>query len=153
MSDTLIVREVRREDFDQWLPLWDGYNAFYERVGPTAIPEAVTQQTWTRFFDAYEPMHALVAERDGTLLGLAHIIYHRNTTMIGPTCYLQDLFTTAEARGQGVGRALIEAVYGHAKAGGSERVHWQTHETNMTAQRLYDAVADRPGFILYRKAI
>jgi GNAT superfamily N-acetyltransferase len=153
MSDTLIVREVRREDFDRWRPLWDGYNAFYERVGPTALPEAVTRQTWTRFFDAYEPMHALVAERADALLGLAHIIYHRNTTLIGPTCYLQDLFTTVEARGQGVGRALIEAVYAHAKAGGSERVYWLTHETNATAQRLYDSIADRPGFILYRKAV
>ncbi|WPZ36336.1 GNAT family N-acetyltransferase [Thalassobaculum sp. OXR-137] len=153
MSDTLIVREVRPEDFERWLPLWAGYNAFYERVGPTAVPEAVTRLTWSRFFDAYEPMHALVAERAGALLGLAHIIYHRNTTMIGPTCYLQDLFTTAEARGQGVGRALIEAVYAHARAGGGERVYWQTHETNATAQRLYDGVADRPGFILYRKTL
>ena len=153
MSDTLVVREVRPEDFEQWLTLWAGYNTFYERVGPAAIPEAVTRLTWSRFFDAYEPMHALVAERAGALLGLAHIIYHRNTTMVGPACYLQDLFTAAEARGQGIGRALIEAVYAHAKAGGGERVYWQTHETNATAQRLYDGVADRPGFILYRKAL
>ncbi len=153
MSDTLIVREVLPDDFDRWLPLWAGYNAFYERVGPTAVPEAVTRLTWSRFFDAYEPMHALVAERDGTLLGMAHIIYHRNTTMTGPICYLQDLFTAGPARGQGVGRALIEAVYAHARAGGSERVYWLTHETNGTARRLYDTVADRSGFIQYRKGV
>lgn len=151
MSDTLIVREALPQDFDRWQPLWAGYNAFYERVGPTAVPEAVALLTWSRFFDAYEPMHALVAEKDGALLGLAHIIYHRNTTMTGPTCYLQDLFTAAEARGQGVGRALIEAVYAHAKAGGSSRVYWATQETNRTARRLYDTLAERPGFILYRK--
>jgi GNAT superfamily N-acetyltransferase len=151
MSDTPTIREARPADFDQWTGLWAGYNAFYERVGPTAVPDAVTRLTWSRFFDAYEPMHALVAERDGALLGLAHILYHRNTTLVGPICYLQDLFTAPAARGQGVGRALIEAVYGHAKAGGSERVYWLTHETNATAQRLYDSLADRPGFILYRK--
>lgn len=153
MSDTLIVREALPQDFDRWQPLWAGYNAFYERVGPTAVPEAVALLTWSRFFDAYEPMHALVAEKDGALLGLAHIIYHRNTTMTGPTCYLQDLFTAPDARGHGVGRALIEAVYDRARAAGSTRVYWQTHETNITAQRLYDAVADRSGFIVFRKDV
>jgi GNAT superfamily N-acetyltransferase len=109
--------------------------------------------TWSRFFDAYEPVHALVAERDGQLLGLVHYIFHRSTIMIGPTCYLQDLFTSESARGQGIGRALIEAVYERAKAAGSQRVYWQTHETNLTAMKLYDHVAERSGFIVYRKQI
>ena len=71
--------------------------------------------------------------------------------MIGPTCYLQDLFTAESARGQGVGRALIETVYERARAAGSQRVYWHTHETNRTAQALYDRVAERSGFIVYRK--
>jgi GNAT superfamily N-acetyltransferase len=107
--------------------------------------------TWGRFFDHYEPVHCLVADEAGKLLGIAHYLYHRNTTMIAPTCYLQDLFTHADARGRGIGRALIEAVYDRAKAVGAPRVYWQTHETNATAQRLYDAVAERSGFIVYRK--
>ena len=49
--------------------------------------------TWLRFFDAYEPVHALVAESDGRLVGLAHYLFHRSTTAIEPVCYLQDLFT------------------------------------------------------------
>jgi GNAT superfamily N-acetyltransferase len=109
--------------------------------------------TWSRFFDAYEPVHALVAERDGQLLGLAHYIFHRSTIMIGPTCYLQDLFTSESARGQGIGRALIESVYERAKAAGSQRVYWHTHETNLTAMKLYDHVAERSGFVVYRKQI
>jgi GNAT superfamily N-acetyltransferase len=108
---------------------------------------------WSRFFDAYEPVHALVAELDGRLLGLAHYIFHRNTTMLGPVCYLQDLFTAEPARGHGVGRALIEAVYEKAKEAGSKRVYWQTHETNLTAIKLYEQVAERSGFIVYRKQI
>lgn len=147
----IIIRSVERSDFEQWLPLWEGYNLFYERVGPKAVPMAVTETTWARFFDHYEPVHCLVAEDAGTLLGLTHYLYHRNTTMLGPTCYLQDLFTRADARGRGVGRALIEGVYERAKAAGSPRVYWQTHETNATAQRLYDVVAERSGFIVYRK--
>lgn len=149
----LQIRRVRRSDYEQWLPLWDGYNAFYERVGPTALDPAVTAATWSRFFDAYEPLHALVAERDGQLIGLTHYLYHRSTTAIAPLCYLSDLFTSHAARGGGVGRALIEAVYAEAKAAGSPRVYWQTQATNATARRLYDQVAELSGFLSYRKLL
>jgi GNAT superfamily N-acetyltransferase len=147
MPGKLIVRPVAQGDFAQWAPLWEGYNRFYQRT----LPAEITEMTWTRFFDAYEPVHALVAERDGKLLGLVHYIFHRNTIMIGPTCYLQDLFTSEAARGQGVGRALIEGVYAKAREAGAPRVYWQTHETNKTAMKLYDQVAERSGFVVYRK--
>jgi len=148
---SVTVRPVTRADYDQWLPLWEGYNAFYKRVGPTAVPLDVTNLTWQRFFDGYEPMHALVAESDGKLTGLVHYLFHRNTTMIGPVCYLHDLFTDGSQRGKGVGKALIEAVYAQAKLAGSPRVYWHTHETNKTAMRLYDHVAQHSGFVVYRK--
>ncbi len=150
MTDEFVIRPVRRDDFDGWKPLWDGYNAFYGRQGATALPDEVTQVTWSRFFDAYEPVHAFVAESEGSLLGLVHFIYHRTTIHIGPTCYLQDLFTLESARGKGVGRALINAVYDHARAGGANRVYWMTHETNTVARQLHDKVAENPGFIIYR---
>jgi GNAT superfamily N-acetyltransferase len=153
MSESVIIRPIARTDHAQWLPLWDGYNAFYGREGETALDPAITAMTWARFFDAYEPVHALVAERDGRLLGLTHYLFHRSTTAIAPSCYLQDLFTTAEARGQGVGRALIEAVYDAARRVGSPRVYWQTHETNATAMKLYDQVAEKSGFLVYRKLV
>ena len=147
MTSYFSVRLARPNDFDAWLPLWTGYNTFYQRT----LPIEITRITWQRFFDHYEPMHCLVAEQDGRLLGLTHYLFHRNTTMINPTCYLQDLFTIAEARGKGVGRALIEAVYGRAKEAGSPRVYWQTHETNSTAMLLYDRIGTRSGFLQYRK--
>lgn len=145
------VRAVAPDDYARWLALWDGYNAFYGRHGATALDPAITATTWQRFFDADEPVHALVAEQDGELIGLTHYLFHRSTTAIAPTCYLQDLFTSAAARGRGVGRALIEAVYARAQAAGSPRVYWQTHETNATAMRLYDQIADRSGFLVYGK--
>jgi GNAT superfamily N-acetyltransferase len=151
MSHDLRIRPVIRQDYDQWLPLWEGYNAFYGRSGATALPPEITRMTWERFFDAYEPIHALVADSDGQWLGLTHYLFHRSTIAIGPACYLQDLFTTEAARGKGIGRALIEAVYEQARVVGSSRVYWQTHETNLTAMQLYDKVADRSGFIVYRK--
>ncbi len=147
------VRGVTRQDYDQWLPLWDGYNAFYEREGATALSPDITSVTWERFFDSGEPMFALVAERDGELVGLTHYLFHRSTISNEPTCYLQDLFTSEAARGKGVGRGLIQAVYKRAKLAGSSKVYWQTHETNLTAMQLYDKVAERSGFFVYRKLL
>ena len=153
MPSQLIIRPVARTDYAQWLPLWDGYNAFYERVGPTALAPDITAMTWARFFDAYEPVHALVAERGGELLGLTHYLFHRSTTAIAPNCYLQDLFTNEAARVKGIGRALIEGVYERARLAGSPRVYWQTHHTNLTAMQLYDKVAEHSGFVVYRKLL
>ena len=121
MSNDIIIRPVTQGDYDQWLPLWDGYNAFYGRSGATALAAEITKVTWTRFFDSYEPVHALVADRSGELLGLTHYLFHRSTTAVAPNCYLSDLFTNQAARGKGVGRALINGVYEQAKLAGSPR--------------------------------
>ena len=151
MSEDILIRPVARDDYDQWLPLWDGYNAFYGRVGATALAPEITRMTWARFFDAYEPVHALVATLGGELLGLTHYLFHRSTTAIEPNCYLQDLFTSEAARGNGVGRALINGVYERARLAGCLRVYWHTHESNRTAKKLYDKMAEFPGFVVYRK--
>jgi GNAT superfamily N-acetyltransferase len=153
MPPALTVRSVRRSDFDQWLPLWQGYNAFYGRLGATALAGEITQTTWARFFDDHEPVHALVAESEGRLSGLAHYLFHRSTILLAPTCYLQDLFTDVAQRGKGVGRALINAVYAEARAAGSSRVYWHTHATNRTARQLYDQLAEDSGFVVYRKQL
>ncbi len=153
MTDALLVRPVAAADFDAWAALWDGYNTFYGRHGPTALPAEITRTTWQRFFDPDEPVHCLVAERAGELVGLVHYIFHRTTIQIEPTCYLQDLYTSAAARGQGVGRALIEAVYERARAVHCARVYWLTHQTNHQAMQLYDKIAVQSGFLVYRKAL
>jgi GNAT superfamily N-acetyltransferase len=149
----LHIRPVSRDDYQKWLLLWDGYNAFYGRVGATALPLEITRITWERFFDAYEPMHALVAETHGQLLGLAHYLYRRSTISISPNCYLQDLFTAESVRGCGIARALIEEVCAQAARAGSSRVYWHTHESNQTARLLYDKVAESTGFIVYRRML
>jgi GNAT superfamily N-acetyltransferase len=147
------IRPVQRDDFPAWKELWDGYNAFYGRSETTALAPEITQATWSRFFDDHEPMHALIARLSGQICGLAHFLYHRSTIQLAPTCYLQDLFTSEAARGQGVGRALIFAVYERAKAAGSPRVYWQTHEFNTAAMKLYDTLAEKSGFLVYRHTL
>lgn len=147
--DRFEIRPIRRADYEAWRPLWDGYNAFYGRSGPTALPEEITRTTWDRFFDPAEPIHAFVAEGEGRLVGLVHYLYHRSTTRLHDVCYLQDLFTIANLRGVGIGRRLINAVYAAAGEAGCRRVYWQTHVTNTPGRTLYDKVATHDGFIVY----
>lgn len=149
MKPEITIRPVQRVDYAAWRPLWDGYNAFYGRQNATALPEAVTQQTWARFFEQGEPVHALVAELDGKLAGLVHYVFHRSTSRLADVCYLQDLFTQADLRGLGVARALILRVYEEAARAGSSRVYWTTQESNAPGRLLYDKVARHAGFIIY----
>lgn len=141
----MIVRPLRDTDREQWEPLWDGYNLFYERPD---LPREITETSWARFLDPAEPMFAAVAEVEGKVVGLVHYLYHRNTAMIDDVCYLQDLFTAPEARGMGVGQALVEYVYAEAAKAGSRRVYWQTQENN-PARKLYDRVATLTSFRRY----
>ena len=138
----VIVRPVIEADFEQWLPLWKGYNAFYRRAGKTALAKEITLTTWRRFFDPYEPVHALVAERGADLVGLAHYLFHRNTLMPTGTCYLQDLFTSKAARGKGVGRRLIHAL-GAAPLAPADR------SAQRDRHRIAQARSPGPGVTMY----
>lgn len=149
----LQVRPIRQEDLAQWQPLWQGYNAFYGREGASALPEQITQATWSRFFNPVEPVFAAVAEHEGRIVGLVHYLFHRSTTRIEPICYLQDLFTEPTLRGKGVGRALIQFVYEQAQLANASRVYWQTQTSNTAGRTLYDKVAAHMGFIVYTKEL
>lgn len=143
------IRPLMPDDYHAWLPLWQGYLAFYQaRLDPK-----VTEVTWARFHDQDEPVFALGAFDGDRLLGIVHSVKHRATWTEGWYIYLEDLFTVPEARGQGIGRALIEAVYAQADALGAARVYWHTHETNAAGRALYDKVGHNAGFIQYRRPV
>lgn len=141
------IRPVTPADHAAWLPLWQGYLHFYQ----SALPAEVSAMTWQRFLDPSEPTHAALAWRDGQAVGLVQWIFHRTNWSLENSCYLQDLFVGADQRGGGIGRRLIEHVYAQAQAAGSSRVHWLTQETNYPGRQLYDHIAERSGFIQYRK--
>jgi len=143
------IRPVNADDHAAWLPLWQAYLRFYN----SELPDVVSQSTWQRLLDPNEPTHAALAWADNKAVGMVHFIYHRSNWAIENACYLQDLLVVPETRGTGVGRQLIEFVYATAKADGCNKVHWLTHETNATAIQLYERLAERPGFIQFRKAI
>lgn len=143
-----IIRPLQPEDEAGWRRLWSGYLAFYQ----TSVPDGVYASTFARLLGP-DPrdFSALVAERDGQLLGLAHYLFHRHCWKIEEVCYLQDLFVAPEARGTGLGRMLIEAVYARADAAGSPSVYWLTQDFNTQARQLYDRVAQVTPFIRYNR--
>ena len=141
------IRPLNAADKESWLALWHGYQRFYK----VDLPEATSQVTWQRLLDEREPMHCAVAVDGGQPVGIVHFIQHRSCWTTGDYLYLQDLFVAPERRGKGVGRALIEHVYTQARERECSRVYWLTHETNHEAMLLYDRIADRSGFVQYRK--
>ncbi len=143
------IRKVSAEDHAAWLPLWQAYQRFYE----TTIAENVTAITWQRMLDNAEPINAALAWVDGVAVGMVHWIYHRSCWTVENSCYLQDLIVSPQLRGTGIGRKLIEFVYAQARADGCIKVHWLTHETNATGIQLYERIAERPGFIQFRKPL
>ncbi|HEV7260019.1 MAG TPA: GNAT family N-acetyltransferase [Bosea sp. (in: a-proteobacteria)] len=145
----ITIRPLAAADRTAWEPLWQGYLTFYK----ASLTPDITDATFARLTGGQEPMGGFVAERGGKIIGIVHWVIHRSTWNIRDICYLQDLFTLPEARGTGAGRALIEAVKQMAQAKGCFRVYWQTHESNLQAQALYDKVADKSGFIVYRQPL
>ena len=148
MSDlTCEIRPIRADERAEWESLWQNYQAFYKVV----IPDQTTAVTWARLHDPAEAMGVFGAYMNGRLCGIVHYLFHRSCWTVGDYCYLQDLFVAEGARNLGVGRTLIQAVEGRARAAGASRVYWLTHETNTDARVLYDRLAERSGFIQYRK--
>jgi GNAT superfamily N-acetyltransferase len=144
---SISVRAATAADHAAWALLWRGYLDFYK----TVLPASTYDTTWARLLDPGEPMHAALAQIDGRAVGLVHFIEHRSCWSPLNSLYLQDLFAMPDTRGLGVGRALIEHVYAQAPRLGCGKVHWLTHESNTTAMQLYDRIAERPGFVQYRK--
>jgi GNAT superfamily N-acetyltransferase len=144
----LTIRPIETGDKPAWAPLWRAYLAFYE----TTLPDAVYDLTFERLTSAAHPdQNGLIAVQDGGAVGLVHYIYHPHNWRLEKVCYLQDLFAAPEARGTGVGRALIEAVYARADADGCPSVYWLTQEFNHTARQLYDRMGTLTPFIKYSR--
>ena len=145
---SVTIRPLTAGDRADWARLWTGYLEYYK----TSVPEAVYDSTFARLLgDDPQDFNGLLAEVDGRPVGLVHYLFHRHNWKIENVCYLQDLYADPSVRGQGVGRALIEAVYAAADANGTPAVYWLTQDFNETARRLYDRVAQVTPFIRYNR--
>lgn len=147
-NPSVTLRSLRTQDKPQWAHLWQAYLAFYETTRPPEI--------YDLYFDRLlgtdpQDLNAIVAEADGKLVGLTHYLFHRHGWSVENTCYLQDLYTAPDARGMGLGRALIEAVYAEADAAGVPNVYWLTQDFNTQARQLYDRIGVKTPFIKYAR--
>ena len=141
-----MIRRLQADDWDHWLPLWDGYLRFYREP----LPEEVTRSTFERLCERRDGMLGLIAfEDDGAAAGIATLVFHPTTWSTADKCYLEDLFVAKTARGGGWGRALIEAVYAEAEAARAGEVYWHTQQFNAPGRSLYDTVAHNTSFIVY----
>lgn len=141
------IRTVQANDRSQWENLWQGYLRFYRQ----RLPPEITEATFARLVDERLQPHGLVAVRDAKVLGFAHYLFHPSTWQVGNICYLEDLFVDPAARGGGVGRALIQAVYAEADRAQAASVYWMTQEFNADGRALYDTLAHRTSFIRYER--
>ncbi|MFP4328627.1 MAG: N-acetyltransferase family protein [Paracoccaceae bacterium] len=143
------IRPLRPGDEPDWRRLWTGYLEFYQ----TSVPEEVYVSSFARLLSKDpQEFHGRIALVDGTPLGIVHFLFHRHMWKIENACYLQDLYVAPEARGTGLGRALIEHVYGEADAAGAPAVWWLTQDFNHEARRLYDRIGVKTPFIRYNRA-
>lgn len=140
------VVPVQDDDYAKWLPYWVKYQQFYE----VQLPEETTIETWKRFFDADIDIHCAVAKKGQTVLGFVHYVFHGSTWSVNDFCYLEDLFVAENSRGNNIGKQLIEYVQQKATERECGRLYWHTQEKNVTAQRLYNWVAEKPSVIEYR---
>ena len=149
MTQPLQIKPATAADRDAWMPLWQAYLTFYN----TELGDDVSESTWQRFMDPSEPTHLALAWQGDKAVGMVQTVIHRSNWSVGNSCYLQDLYVSPQVRGTGVGRQLIEHVYAQARALDCAKVQWLTQDTNATAIRLYERIADRPGFIQFRKVL
>ena len=145
----LVIRAPAPGDEGAWRRLWSGYCAFYE----TEVPEPVTAGTWARMLTPESPLFGRIAEWDGEVVGFTISVLHQGSWTLLPICYLEDLFVAPEARGHGIGRALIGDLLLRAKERGWSRLYWHTRAGNEPARRLYDEFAAADDFVRYRLSL
>ena len=147
-TDDLVIRPLARSDWADWKRLWTAYLHFYG----TDVGDNVKTTYFDRLLgDDPRDYAGLVATLGDTPVGLTHYLFHRHGWKLADTCYLQDLYADEAARGKGVGRALIEAVYDAADAAGVDGVYWLTQDFNATARQLYDRIGEVTPFIKYQR--
>ncbi|MER2011446.1 MAG: GNAT family N-acetyltransferase [Psychrobacter alimentarius] len=148
MQNTSIkIAPLSQTDYSLWLVLWERYLSFYE----TTLPTHTTEATWDNLLNQDIAIYGFGAWINDTLVGITHVVLHPNTWNTSDCCYLEDLYVSDNARGQGAGRALIEYVYNFAAQKNCNRVYWTTQEGNSAARKLYDAIATQTDMVQYRK--
>lgn len=143
------IRPIAEADKPAYDKLFGEYLVFYK----ASLPQKILDKTWERFFDDKEPIFAAVAVDDKSkeIVGFVTYVFHRSTWQYNDVIYLHDLYVSPDARNGGVGRDLIEYVYGEADKKDVAKVYWHTQAFNHRAQLLYTKVGFRDDFVSYQR--
>jgi GNAT superfamily N-acetyltransferase len=144
---TLRIEPIATGQIDQLLPLIAAYQRFYEAE---QVDDERNRAFFSRFIAPSEEGMLLGAWREEEAVGYACLYWHFTSLIPAETVLMNDLYVSPNTRGQGVGRALIEASAGVARERGAHHLEWATAPDNETAQRLYDSTgAKRTTWIEY----
>ncbi|MEM7679394.1 MAG: GNAT family N-acetyltransferase [Pseudomonadota bacterium] len=136
------IRPITADDFPNWLPLWDGNNNGQR-------DQEITTETWARLTDPAFPVHGIVAEKNGELVGLVQYVLHYTTGHIEPICYMQDVYVPPEQRQQGIARKMVEHLAKVGKEQKWPRMYWLAESDNEAAQKLYKTLGVKLDFTLH----
>jgi ribosomal protein S18 acetylase RimI-like enzyme len=146
---SIAVRQIQVGDKSAWQELYFDYLKFYE----TSPSDVNSELLWDRLTNSEPKIQALVAESNGVVIGIVHFHYQLSTWSETSHCYLEDLYVAEDARGKGAAKALIQQVQELAIKQGCTELFWITKESNTTARKLYDQVANLSDFIRYEKKL
>jgi GNAT superfamily N-acetyltransferase len=145
---SVTIRPVASSDEAVWRELFRAYGEFYE----TQFSEETLDGVWHWLMSDDHPERCFVAEVEGTVVGFAHLQQQVDTFRAGAGWFLDDLFVAPPHRGQGIARALIEALTSYAREYGGGDLRWITAADNHTAQALYDRIATKTSWVMYEKS-
>lgn len=135
------LRPATPADTDAMLDLVHAL-ALYEKA-PNAV-EMAAPMLREALFGTTPLARAVVAENDGRLVGLA-IYYTSFSTWTGRGgLYLEDLFVKPEARGRGIGKALLRHLAREAARLGCARLEWSVLDWNQPAIAFYQSLGAEP---------
>lgn len=127
------VREATVEDAEAVGRLLDAFNREYddETPGPEALAERLRELIGGEDF-------AVLVVGEGPE-GLSLLRFRPSLWSRGLECYLAELYVVPERRGQGLGRALMEASIGYARGHGADYMELGTSEDDVAARSLYES--------------
>jgi len=130
------IRSAGEEDVPRIAPLFDAYRQFY---GKASDPEAARSFIHERFQKS-ESVIFLAEDESGRALGFVQLFPSFTSVQARRLWILNDIYVTEEARGHGVGRALMEAAREHAVKTGAMRLTLETMDDNRKAWALYESL-------------
>jgi GNAT superfamily N-acetyltransferase len=146
-DSSVTIGRVDVVDLPVLMPMLRAYCDFYE-VEPR--DDRLVALCRALIDDPTEGEQALARGAEGEPLGFATVYWTWQTLYASRVGVLNDLFVVPEARGRGVGRALIEHCRGLCRKRAASKLVWETALDNDTAQRLYDGIgAEKSTWLTY----